>query len=443
MCKRAIAIASAVLIVLLIAGCAKNDNFPGGSTGAGGGGATLLFNMGDALPDQVLALEFTISHAALTGGTNPVIVSTPTRVEFIRNAAKFETVSITNVPAGTYTALTLTLSSPVVTLVDPATKTVVPVATVLTNATVAVNLNPLTVASTPLTLNLELNVANSLVVSGTSATLAPTFFVSSNNVGATQDDSSGQFDNIKGRITALGASTITIQPSNSAQPFTFATNASTQFKNGTTALSVGGIVTIEGVTQSDGSLLARQVEGETTGGNGSEVEGIIASITGNPATSFTLVAESTIAANSANAPVTGSTVAATPSATVQYSTESSTIAGTLPAFDGSTLGVGQRVEVASEVQGGSSIAATGDRVKLQEQAVAGAISNLGAGGFTLVLPADSFLTTLAGVTSITVTTTSTTQNKFGTLSNGAAVRARGLLFFDGTAYNLIASRIAP
>ncbi len=441
MCKRAILILPAILVSLVIAGCAKGGGFQGGTTG--GGGATLLFNMGDALPDQVLALEFTITNATLTGGTNPVIVSTPTRVEFIRNAAKFETVSITNVPAGTYTALTLTLSSPVVTLVDPTSKAVVPVATLLTNATVPVNLNPLTVASTPLTLNLELNIANSLLVSGTSATLAPVFSVSSNNVGATQDDSSGEFENIKGRITALGASSITIQPGNSAQPFTFATNASTQFKNGTTALSVGGIVTIEGITQSDGSLLARQIEGETVGGSGSEVEGIITSITGNPATSFTLVAESTIAANSANAPLTGSTITATPAATVQYSTESSTISGTLPAFNGSTLGLGQRVEVASEVQGASSTGATGDRVKLQEQAVAGTISNLGAGGFTLLLPADSFLTSLTGLTSIAVTTTGSTQNKFGTLSNGASVRVRGLLFFNGTAYDLVASRIAP
>ncbi|HYX53732.1 MAG TPA: DUF5666 domain-containing protein, partial [Candidatus Limnocylindrales bacterium] len=329
MCKRAILIIPAVLISLLIAGCAKGGGLQA-DTGGGSNG-TLLLNMGDSLPDQVLALEFTVNNATLSGSTNPVIISTPTKVEFIRNAAKFETVAIPNLPAGTYTAITFTLSAPVTTIADPVSHTIVPVATLLTNATVPISLGSgVVVGSTPVTLNLELNTASSLLISGTSATLTPAFTVSTANVGATQDDSSGEFDNIKGRITTLGSSSITIQPSNSAQPFTFATNASTQFKNGTTALSVGGIVTIEGVTQSDGSLLARQVEGETVGGSGSEVEGIITAITGNPATSFSLTAESNIASNAANAPVTGSTVLATPSASVQYSTESATISGTLP-----------------------------------------------------------------------------------------------------------------
>lgn len=443
MLKRAMFAVPAILIFVFLAGCAKGAfKAPPGSTGGTNG--TLLLNMGDALPDQVLALEFTISSATLTGGSNPSVIANPARVEFIRNAAKFETVSISNVPAGTYTGITFTLTAPVTTIADPVSHNVVQVATLLTNASVPVSLGTgITVGSTPVTLDLELNVTSSLLISGTSATLTPVFTVSTANIGATQDDSSGEFDNIKGRITTIAGSSITIQPSNSAQPFTFATNAGTQFKNGTTVLSAGEIVTIEGVTQSDGSLLARQVEAETATGSGSEVEGIITSVTGNPATSFTLIAQSSIAANAANAPVTGTAITATPSATAQYSIESSTISGTLPAFNASTLGPGQRVEVASDVQGSSSTAATGDRIKLQEQALGGSISSLSAGGFTLLLPSDSFLTTLTGVTSVAVTSTSATQNKFGTLSNGATVRVRGLLFFNGASYTLVASRIAP
>ncbi|HEX2330874.1 MAG TPA: DUF5666 domain-containing protein [Candidatus Angelobacter sp.] len=441
--KSTILIVPAILVFLVFAGCAKGAfKAPPGSTGSSNG--TLLLNIGDALPDQVLALEFTINTAILTGGTNPVIISTPTRVEFIRNAAKFETVSISNLPAGTYTSLTLNLVSPLASIVDPVSHTVVQVGTTLTSSTAVVSLGSgVTVGSTPVTVNLEMNVGSSFFVSGNVGTLTPVFTVSIANVGATQDDSSGQFDNIKGRVTASSGAGITIQPSNSAQPFAFAINSSTQFRNGTTAVAVGAIATIEGVTQNDGSLLARQVESEAAGSTGSEVEGIVTSITGNPATSFTLVAQSTIAANPANAPVTSSTITATPTATAQFSTQSSTISGALPPFDATTLAVGQRVEVASEVQSPSITAATGDRIKLQEQALGGTIANLGAGGFTLLLPADSFLTTLTGVTSVNVTTTATTQNKFGTLSNGAAVRVRGLLFFGAPGYTLVASRVAP
>jgi hypothetical protein len=87
-------------------------------------------------------------------------------------------------------------------------------------------------------------------------------------------------------------------------------------------------------------------------------------------------------------------------------------------------------------------------VKLEQQAVSGTVSNFtsGAGGaatFDLNLPNDgsSYLTILSGEVVVHVFQQPGTDNKFGAISNGSAVRVRGLLFWSGTTFNMIARRV--
>ena len=102
-----------------------------------------------------------------------------------------------------------------------------------------------------------------------------------------ENEESGEVDDVHGSVTAITAPNFTIQTKTST--ITFATDNSTQFKDGLTQLSdlkVGDIVEVDGTTKADGTKLATKVEREG-GSSGDEAEGIISAVTGAPATSIT------------------------------------------------------------------------------------------------------------------------------------------------------------
>jgi hypothetical protein len=116
-----------------------------------------------------------------------------------------------------------------------------------------------------------------------------------------------------------------------------------------------------------------------------------------------------------------------------------------PKFDSTTTAVGQRIEVngASAAQVQSSFSADG--VKLQEQALtgtAGQAANGSNASFTLLLDADSSFFKLTGLASVNVYEVAATELKgMNSIAPGSKVRVRGLLFFDGTSYQLVAARV--
>jgi hypothetical protein len=119
-------------------------------------------------------------------------------------------------------------------------------------------------------------------------------------------------------------------------------------------------------------------------------------------------------------------------------------------FDATTIHAGQRVEVdnASGVPAVNG-SLTADKVKLEQQAISGTASNVfvftsGASTsarFDLTVPSDSYLAILSGQTVVHVFQQPATDNKFGPIANNSVVRVRGLLFWTGTTFNMIARRI--
>jgi uncharacterized protein DUF5666 len=443
---RNVALLLGTLVIVLLSGC-STGRLNGGTVGAAP--ASVLINIGDAPNDQIIAFQLGITAATLNGGSNPSVLAAPAQVEFVENAASFQPFSLGTIPAGTYTGMTLTVSTPVIIAVDPASKAVTPLTVSLTSTTVNIPFNPaVTVNGSPVVINLDLDLANSVNITGTAANVTPLFAASTLPIAsaATQDDSSGEINNARGKITATTSGGFTLQPPGAARPLTFATNAATAFKDGITGLAQltpGMIVTVEAISQSDGSLLARTVEAETTTAAGQVLEGVIASAAGAPVTSANLTTQSIIAANSTTAPAAGNSVAITLTAGTAFSVESSTIGGVLPAFDASNLGPGQQVIVDSATQPATSTSATADKVKLQEQELFGTITALSGGNFTLSVSTTSTFFSLSGATAVPVQTTTATQLRGVVLANNTVVRVRGLLFFNAGAYTMIASRITP
>ena len=93
---------------------------------------------------------------------------------------------------------------------------------------------------------------------------------------------------------------------------------------------------------------------------------------------------------------------------------------------------------------------TAERITLQQQTISGSVSNFapglnGAATFDLNLPADgsASLSVLSQRMVVHVFVQPQSDNRVGIISNGASVRVRGLLFWTGSSFNMIARRVTP
>lgn len=453
------ALFGAILVVALASllaftGCGSSNNTPN-ATAAG-----TVINFGDAPNDQIIAFELTINAVTLTGGSNPSVLAKPTEIELTHDLATFEPLSLATIPNGTYTGATLTVSNPEIVIVDPTTKAVTKLSATLSSSTVNVPINPsVTIGAGASVINFDMNLASSVSISGTNATVTPTFTVTSSTVPtgeAGEDDHDGEMGDLRGAITNVSSPKFTIQPAQTAQPVTITTDANTKFEDGITSfsnLTSGMIVSVDAVTQTDGSILAKKVESETETGDGEEVEGLITNVTCavaascpsgvNVATSIDITTHKVSATSAASAPANATTVTVPITSSTRFDVHSNQGGGSFPAFDATTISKAQRVEVDSENESGdSSTSVSADKIKLLEQGFTGTVSALSGSNFTLTVDAQSAFASLTGQTTIAVQAANA-QNKGVTLANGANLRVRGLLFFNGTSYTLIASRVAP
>jgi len=111
-----------------------------------------------------------------------------------------------------------------------------------------------------------------------------------------------------------------------------------------------------------------------------------------------------------------------------------------PDFSRATISKGQNVEVDSDGAMTTPVAAR--KIKLHQQALTGTASNVQTNSFTLTVAVDSAFAMLTGMQTVTVNRTSSTELKdISSVTEGTTVRVRGLLFFDGSSYRIVARRI--
>jgi hypothetical protein len=210
---------------------------------------------------------------------------------------------------------------------------------------------------------------------------------------------------------------------------------------------------VEGVTKSDGTLYAKEVEG-IEDATGAESEGLITQVSGNPATQLAFVADHGMGSGMDDTKV-GEPITADVS-NAKYKVKKGNIdtsgIGGLPSaptfpFDAATVHAGQRIKVESvAAMSGTSI--TADKVKLQQQALLVTVSGLqgsttaGPVTFTLTVASDSVFAMLSGETQVTVYwQPGTDLHKLASVNNSDTVRVRGLVFFTGSSFNMIARRL--
>ncbi|HZD06862.1 MAG TPA: hypothetical protein VE176_01365, partial [Candidatus Limnocylindrales bacterium] len=81
-----------------------------------------------------------------------------------------------------------------------------------------------------------------------------------------------------------------------------------------------------------------------------------------------------------------------------------------------------------------------DKINLQQQGISGVVANAAASTFDINLATDSALRTISGQTVVHVTKTASTDSRVA-VANGGSVQVRGLLFWNGTSWQMIARRI--
>lgn len=460
----AIIFPTVVGVLLSAAGCGGGASSPPGGGGGGGGTGTTAtqVKMGDAPADRVIAFEVTVGPISLTpsSGSAVTVLSTTRRLELTHLSGTNEPLALLKVPKGSYTSATLTVANPEVVFINNLGQ-IVKLQPAF-NQALTVNFSPaFTVGTSAPVVNIDLNVANSLTFDGqgnvTGVNIsAASFNLSTSTVAAEneQEFENGELEDITGTVSSVSGTSFTLLVGMAGTSLTFTTDANTQFKDGATLATMANtVVTVEGVTKADGTLYAKEVEGVEDIG-GAEVEGLISQVVGNPATQLTFVADDGSGSGMDDSK-TGSSFTADVSGAgykVHKGNVDTSGIGGLPAppnfpFDGSTVHAGQRVEIESHsaVSGNSLVA---EKVKLQQQALSGTVSGLSGTAptmFTLTVASDSAFAMLSGSTTVTIYWQPGTDLNHlpHALTNGDAVRVRGLLFFTGSKFNMIARRITP
>ena len=413
--------------------------------------------IGDAPADRVTSFEVTVGPITMTpsSGTAVTVLSGTRRLELTHLSGTNEPLALLDVPQGSYSSASMTVSSPEVTFINNL-GTIVKLEPAF-NQAISVNFSPtLTVGASSIVVSIDLNVANSLTFDAQGNVTGVNLSASSFGLGTAavaaedkQGHDDGELEDTTGTITAVNGTSFTLTAGQNGAPLIFATDAGTAFDDGA-SLTVNTIVTVEGTTKSDGTLYAKEVEG-IEDSSGVEAEGLITQISG---TQISFLADDGLGSGMDDTKVGGSITADI--STAKYKVNKGNIdtsgLGGLPSlpnfpFDATTVHTGQRIEVESATaMAGTSTGA--DKIKLQQQALVGTVSGLagstaaGPVTFTLSVAADSVFAMLSGKSAVTVYwQPGTDLHKLAGVSNGDSVRVRGLVFFTGTAFNMIARRI--
>lgn len=414
---------------------------------------TAQIRLGDAPANRVIGFEVTFGPSplvvTLSTGQSVNLVVQNNRWELSHMAGKMEPLSIQSFPQGSVTSIQIPLTNPEVTYLDDLGA--VHTFSGAPSQTVTVNLSPpLTIGSTPTIVTLDINVASTLTFDPAGAVTAIHFSGSTFTFGtkpiaaqAEQQDDNGEIEGVTGKVTTVNSSSFELDAGQGGAAITFVTDATTKLDNAVTLASLlNQIVKVEGFTQADGSVFAKEVEKVATD-SGSELEGIIIDedgppLSSNPPSIRVLVQDGN--GNGMDPLKVGQPFWVNITGFTNFTVDWGKIVNVGGSFNGRDISPGQRVEV--ELPGG--VPAPGVmtdvpvQIKLEQQAINGQVKNFtqgtgGAAEFDLILPADSFVTLLTKVTSVHVFVKPETDMKVQPIANGDTVRVRGLLFFQLTA----------
>jgi hypothetical protein len=389
---------SVLILCAALAGCGGNNQF--GSQPQNTGNSSVVLAMTDTPPSlvSILSAEVTLTGATLAPG-NVSLFSGSTTLELTRLQTDIAYIATAaNIPAGTYTSVTLTFANPSLTIENDSAATIAgcavgsvcPIVPTAPSLSTTVPLTSFSIASSSTTgLLIDVNLENLLSATlgadfsaGTTVTPFTPAGVGAPPVGA---------EDIVGHVGNINASSNTFTLTNAAGSYSLKVdNTSTFFQFPTTACTTAGfaclqnnqILSVDIGIKSDGSILARNILFEDADSSDAEVEGMITS-TNLGSQQFNIVIQTM------SAPVSGLSIGQP--ITVQYSTAPQTLFEIdfihVDSIQASTSGflfaapadlvVGQQVSIRRN-SGSTGTLIKADRVRLRSSRITATVQSVGA-----------------------------------------------------------------
>ena len=362
---------------------------------------------------------------------------------------------LSQVPAGTYTGASLTVSAAHVVYVDPSTSQVVEKDATINNGTVSVTFaSPLTITATSAEtdVHLDFDLSNSFDLTNGTLTFSPVIKTAAASLD--QEDDNDREVSVNGTITAISGSTVTVQPLDGGSTVTLKLDNSTDFDDAMSlsSLQVGSVIEAEGKLQDDGSVLVSELEaadhGDVEDSHSMGGEGVIASVStdsNGTLTGFQMVLRRAFLSDDVAKTLTVDVT----SSTVFHLTRLAQRAG-MPSFDASQIFAGQTVLVSGGLNADGSIAAREIRPAAHTPNVTMATPPAqGQTSFTVALNPNGALTRLAKISTIAVDINNNTilegsqlaVTGLANLAVGSPLTIRGYVGLSSGTYTLYASHI--
>ena len=461
--KQLVALLAAALLLSACGGGGGGGSTVTSTSGAPPSNTTIQINLGDDPADRLVAASVTINSMSLisASGGSVAVMSAPRPMEMMRLMGAVAPLAMAGVPQGSYTGATMTFGASMVTYVDSTTGLPVQRTVPGPMTTTVMFGSPLVVGSTPMVVNLDMNMASSFGIDAAgNVSMTPSLSEFHNPaVAGSADPEDGGMRGLTGMVGSVGGTTFTLTMTQGMSGVSLATGTGTQYAgmSGMGMMGGGILVSVDTTMLPDGSWMANRVQLRMATG-GSMAAGVVTSRTGTPPTQLVLVMHDGTGSGMLAANLAGTTTVNVSDTTV-FSIDSRDVdlnsLPFTPRFDRATVTSGQRIETSSSGQmmqgggmqgmnGGGTLAATS--ITLGQQGLRGTVSGYTQTGsqarFTLTVPADSSFAKLTGVTTVTVYQQASTKLRgLSNITNGSVVQVRGLVFPDGGAFKVVAGRI--
>ena len=420
--------------------------------------------LGDAPADWIMGFSMNVTSITMEDSSGHMVnvLTSATPVEMMNLMGTVQPLTMANIPQGTYTQATMTISPVSMGYMDPNTHQYVQKSLSGTYSGTVTFSPPMTIGTGNSVMSFDMNMASSVSIDNSgNVTITPMFTAMMDSASTSaQSPWQGYMQNMAGSISSTSGSRFTMTTLMGQHSMTFTTDSSTQFQgmSGMGGMSNGMIVSVDATVQPDGSLMAQHIEAMENSG-GMMAGGIIGNITGTPATGFTMATNSGIGGGMMMSNITTKMTVNMSSGTTCSIDSTGVDLSNLP-FDPNNFSTncaiakGQMVDVISSsgmmsggtgggMMGGStSNSMDAGELRLEQQGMHGTVSNYNGSSFTLTMPSDSAFATLTGMTTMTVYKQPGTQmQNTSTITNGSQLEVRGLMFYDSGAYKMVASWI--
>ena len=439
--------------------CGGGSSMSSSNNGGTVSSSAVLVNIGDSPADEVMAMAITIGSMSFTdaSGKTVTMMSSPTTVEMMHLMGTMQPVAMQKVAQGSYTGMSMTITSALVTYMDPNSHALVQ-KTVSGPMTATMNFSPaFNVGSSAMVMNMDLDVAHSVSIDGSgNVTMTPAFRTFLNTaMPNASDPEHGKMMHLIGSVSTTSGNNFTMSTlQGMSMNFSIGNQTSFQDMSGMGMMNNGMILMVDGNIAPDGNMMATYVQHVMDSG-GMMAMGLVNSVTGSPATQLDIISMdgigsgmmATLLANGIGVRVDGST-------TYAIDAEDADMAGLpfAPVFDSMHVYAGQMISSSGStgmmgggMMGGGHTQIASD-IELEPQGFSGTVSGYVINGnsatFTLTLTSDSVFAGLTGATTLTVFQQPGTQMRdVASVSNGMSLRVRGLLFVDAGVYKVVAERM--